>query len=119
MVDTAALGKCQEACVLLLELGDASRSKKRGGKVGDVKRGDRVTYISMVSNSSRLRCLLRKAAARFLTSLASRLLKPVTSGGTKSLLDTRSAVARFLQTLGVGLADRLEPDDARAAATVG
>src|SRR5258706_15088972 len=38
----------------------------------------------MLSNSSRLRWRLRKAAARFLTSLASRLLNPVTSGGTNS-----------------------------------
>jgi hypothetical protein len=33
-MDTAALGKCQEACVLLLELGDASRRKKPEGKAG-------------------------------------------------------------------------------------
>jgi hypothetical protein len=33
-----------------------------------------------------LRCLDRKAAARFLTSRASRLDRPVTSGGTKSLV---------------------------------
>ena len=38
----------------------------------------------MLSNSSRLRWRLRKAAARFLTSLASRLLNPLTSGGTNS-----------------------------------
>ena len=40
----------------------------------------------MSSNSSRFRCLLRKAAARFLTRRASLLLRPVTSGGTKSLV---------------------------------
>jgi hypothetical protein len=52
------------------------------------------TDISMFSNSSRLRCLDRKAAARFLTSLASRLLRPDTSGGIKSLVVTRSDVGR-------------------------
>ena len=40
----------------------------------------------MFSNSSRLRCRLRNAAARFLTRRASRLLRPVTSGGTKSFV---------------------------------
>lgn len=40
----------------------------------------------MSSNSSRFRCLLRKAAARFLTKRASRLVSPVTSGGIKSFV---------------------------------
>ena len=40
----------------------------------------------MSSNSSRFLWRLRKAAARFLTSRASRLLRPETSGGTKSLV---------------------------------
>lgn len=63
----------------------------------------------MHSNSSRFRCRLRKAAARFLTKRASRLLKPDTSGGIKSLLLMRSPMARgFLVTLGAGLAERLE-----------
>jgi hypothetical protein len=44
----------------------------------------------MHSNSSRFRCRLRNAAARFFTSRASRLLRPVTSGGMKSLLLMRS-----------------------------
>jgi len=63
----------------------------------------------MHSNSSRFRCLLKKAAARFFTNLASRLLRPETSGGTKSLLETRSPIARFLATGGAGLAERLLP----------
>lgn len=46
----------------------------------------------MSSNSSRFRCLLRKAAARFLTRRASRLLKPETSGGTKSFVLTHVRV---------------------------
>ena len=56
----------------------------------------------MFSNSSRLRCLLRKAAARFLTSRASRLLSPVTSGGTKSFVLTRSPDRAFLLVLPAG-----------------
>lgn len=44
------------------------------------------THISMSSNSSRFRWRLRKAAARFLTRRASRLVSPVTSGGTKSFV---------------------------------
>ena len=44
------------------------------------------THISMFSNSSRFRCLLRNAAARFFTRRASRLLSPETSGGTKSFV---------------------------------
>ena len=52
------------------------------------ERGKGGTNISMSSNSSRLRWRLRNAAARFLTSLASRLLRPVTSGGTKSFVLT-------------------------------
>ena len=70
-----------------------------------------VTYTSMHSNSSRLRCLLRKAAARFFTRRASRLLKPDTSGGTKSLLLIRSPTERFLGRVGAGLAERLAPQD--------
>ena len=69
------------------------------------------TYTSIHSNSSRLRCLLRKAAARFLTSRASRLLRPETSGGMKSLLEMRSPIARFLVAEGAGLAERLLPTE--------
>ena len=63
------------------------------------------THISMSSNSSRFRCLLRNAAARFLTSLASRLVRPVTSGGTKSFVLTH--VRGFLAVEGAaeGVAD--------------
>ena len=53
------------------------------------------THISMCSNSSRFLCRLRNAAARFLTSRASRLLSPVTSGGTKSFVLTRSPERAF------------------------
>jgi hypothetical protein len=68
-----------------------------------------ITYTSMHSNSSRFRCRLRNAAARFFTSRASRLLKPETSGGIKSLLLIRSPTARgLLVTLGAGLAERLK-----------
>ena len=69
----------------------------------------------MCSNSSRFLCRLRNAAARFLTSRASRLLKPVTSGGTKSLLLIRSPEERvFLVTPRVGAAARFaaaKPDE--------
>lgn len=68
------------------------------------------TYISIVSNSSLFRCLLKKAAARFFTSLASRLLRPETSGGTKSLVETRSPTARFFTAAGAGLAERFLPE---------
>lgn len=44
------------------------------------------THTSISSNSSRLRWRERKAAALFLTRRASRLLSPVTSGGTQSLV---------------------------------
>jgi len=54
------------------------------------------TYISIASNSSRFRCRLRKAAARFLTRRASRLLSPDTSGGTKSFVVIRSPELRGL-----------------------
>lgn len=54
------------------------------------------TYISKASNSSRLRCRLKNAAARFLTSRASRLDKPVTSGGMKSFEDILVAGAARL-----------------------
>lgn len=50
------------------------------------ERKNEYTYISMSSNSSRLRCRERNAAARFLTKRASRLFSPVTSGGTQSLV---------------------------------
>jgi len=96
------------------EKGDKDGAKK-GGRKGRQESGRSGaggmigTYTSMHSNSSRLRCLLRKAAARFLTRRASRLLSPDTSGGTKSLLETRSPTARFLVALGAGLAERLEP----------
>lgn len=76
-------------------------------------------YISMFSNSSRFRCLLRKAAARFFTRRASRLLKPDTSGGTKSLLATRSPTARFLVARGAGLAERLFPVEIAVSAVAG
>ena len=60
----------------------------------------------MFSNSSRLRCRLRNAAARFLTRRASRLLRPVTSGGTKSF--TLTALARgFFAVEGARLEARL------------
>lgn len=63
----------------------------------------------MHSNSSRLRCLLRKAAARFLTNRASRLLNPVTSGGMKSLVVTRSPRGFFVADAVVGpTEDRLD-----------
>ena len=52
------------------------------------------THTSMFSNSSRFLWRLRKAAALFFTRRASRLLSPVTSGGTKSLVLTRSPEAR-------------------------
>ena len=61
----------------------------------------------MFSNSSRLRCRLRNAAARFLTSRASRLLMPETSGGMKSLVAVRSPRA-FLELCGVQLDERLD-----------
>ena len=65
----------------------------------------------MVSNSSRFLCRLRNAAARFLTSRASRLLRPETSGGTKSLVLIRSL--GFLETVGTGLgAERLTEEEA-------
>jgi hypothetical protein len=72
-----------------------------------------MTYTSINSNSSRFRCLERKAAARFLTRRASRLLRPETSGGTKSLVLMRSAIARgFFVTLGAGLAaSRFDAED--------
>ena len=73
------------------------------------------TYTSIHSNSSRLRCLLRKAAARFFTRRASRLLKPETSGGMKSLLWIRSPTERFLLAPETGLAERLEPQEAVSA----
>lgn len=63
----------------------------------------------MHSNSSRLRCLLRKAAARFLTNRASRLLNPVTSGGMKSFVVTRSPRGFFVADAVVGpTEDRLD-----------
>lgn len=74
-----------------------------------------VTYISMVSNSSRFRCRLRKAAARFLTRRASRLLRPETSGGMKSLVETAVVVRVFLQADGVTDAARLDGTTAGAA----
>ena len=67
--------------------------KKRHGGIARAS-----THISMFSNSSRFLCRLKNAAARFLTNRASRLLSPVTSGGTKSLVVTRSARG-FLATL--------------------
>ena len=78
------------------------------------QRANEKSYISINSNSSRFRCLERKAAARFLTRRASRLVRPETSGGTKSLVLIRSATARgFLVTLGAGLAaERLEAEGA-------
>jgi hypothetical protein len=79
------------------------------------KRGGGGTYTSMHSNSSRLRCLERKAAARFLTRRASLLLRPETSGGIKSLLEIRSPIARFFVALGAGLAERFEPQEEPAA----
>lgn len=45
------------------------------------------TYASSPSNSSRFLCLLKNAAALFLTNRASLLLKPDTSGGMKSLVE--------------------------------
>lgn len=54
----------------------------------------RRNHISMASNSSLFRCRLRKAAARFFSKRASRLLKPVTSGGTKSLVVILSPLPR-------------------------
>ena len=61
----------------------------------------------MHSNSSRLRCRLRNAAARFFTRRASRLLRPVTSGGTKSfvlIVDPRG----FFAEVGARLEERFE-----------
>jgi len=58
------------------------------------------THISIVSNSSRFLCLLRNAAARFLTRRASRLLSPDTSGGIKSLVDVDAR--GFLLELALG-----------------
>jgi hypothetical protein len=55
---------------------------------GKEKKIRRDTHASIASNSSRLRCLDKKAAALFLTRRASRLLSPVTSGGTQSLVLT-------------------------------
>ena len=51
----------------------------------DIRNGEN-THISIFSNSSRFRCLLKNAAARFFTRRASRLLSPETSGGTKSFV---------------------------------
>ena len=65
-----------------------------------------------------MRCLERKAAARFLTRRASLLLRPETSGGTKSLLEIRSPIARFFVALGAGLAERFEPQAESAASLV-
>ena len=59
-----------------------------------MREGETATHISMFSNSSRFLCLLRKAAARFLTRRASRLLRPETSGGIKSLVLMRSPAGR-------------------------
>lgn len=67
------------------------------------------TYTSMVSNSSRFLWRLRNAAARFFTNLASRLLRPETSGGMKSLVVMRSPAPRgLLETLGAGLCSRFD-----------
>ena len=57
-----------------------------------------MSHISIASNSSLFRCRLRKAAARFFSRRASRLLKPVTSGGTKSLVVILSPPPRPLFT---------------------
>lgn len=116
LLGTDGLGQSKETGVLLLELGNTA--------VGTISmEGDTMkerTYTSMHSNSSRLRCLLRKAAARFLTRRASRLLRPETSGGTKSLLEMRSPTARFFAALGAGLAERLVPqDEARSWSSAG
>jgi hypothetical protein len=59
-------------------------------------------YTSMHLNSAHLNSLLRKAAARYLKSQASCLLRLETSGGTMSLLEMR-----FLAGLGaLGAAGR-------------
>ena len=95
-------GERKKACILSFELSNAATS------VGEVRRtqtGQMYTYFSKFSNSSRLRCLERKAAARFLTRRASRLLRPVTSGCTKSLEET--CARAFLAGAGAGLAERL------------
>lgn len=87
--------------------------KKKGRSGSNLENGySKTTYTSMHSNSSRFRCLLRKAAARFFTKRASRLLRPETSGGMKSLLLIRSPTERcFFVTLGAGLAERLEDEE--------
>ena len=71
------------------------------------------THISIVSNSSRFLCLLKNAAARFFTRRASRLLSPVTSGGTKSFVLTRSPDRAFF----VLLPQPAGPTDGRFAGT--
>lgn len=47
----------------------------------------KTAHFSISSNSSRFRWRDKKAAARFLTSRASRFDKPVTSGGMKSFVE--------------------------------
>ena len=83
------------------------KTKKRTGKT-------KKTHISIVSNSSRFLCLLKNAAARFFTRRASRLLSPVTSGGTKSFVLTRSPDRAFFVLLPQPCAG---PTDGRFAGT--
>lgn len=103
---------CLETSVLLLELCDTTVNLGAIYQIFMLERKkERETYISMSSNSSRFRCLLRKAAARFLTRRASLLLRPVTSGGTKSLV-LMHARGFFVEDEEVGAADaRFAEDD--------
>lgn len=72
------------------------------------------TYASRPSNSSLFLCLLKNAAARFLTSLASRLLRPLTSGGMKSLVEMGPEGGARDFFAGAGEAEELlHTDDAR------
>lgn len=65
---------------------DLVKEQKSNGEARNDIRAEEKTHISMFSNSSRFRCLLKNAAARFFTRRASRLLSPETSGGTKSFV---------------------------------
>ena len=66
-----------------------------------------MTYSSIASNSSRLRCLDKNAAARFFTRRASRLLSPVTSGGIQSLVLTGPDGAARVRFRGGGVGEEV------------
>ena len=70
----------------MLKRGWVEEQSRRRAEARDDIRTEENTHISMFSNSSRFRCLLKNAAARFFTRRASRLLSPETSGGTKSFV---------------------------------